>query len=213
VLLESVRMDLAGGAARTRAVAPVRTGLHVRAGPERLRELYLLARELCPDQFIAEETRELQPLYAHVPLGFVDALRAELAEQLELPPGIFSRDRFSIHGCGPVGLHDDFFRFPYVFFAIVIVHPGELGLVGAEGRAQPHRPGEIVLLDPRGKHALVPVGKTAEEHPYESSHAPVHDPARQFMFLDFDVRRPDLRARFRRAGNAQGPDRPQVELP
>jgi hypothetical protein len=193
-------MDLARPAPRSRALAPVRTGLQIRKGLDRLPDLYRLARELCPDEFIAEETRELQPLYAHVPLGVVDTMRAELAELLELPPAIFSRDRFSIHGCGPVGLHDDFFRFPYVYFAIVVVHSGELGLVGAEARATPHRPGEIVLLDPRGKHALVPVGLTAEEHPYESSHAPVHDPARQFMFLDFDVRRPDLRARFRRAG-------------
>jgi hypothetical protein len=175
----------------------LRTGLRIRAGWERLRELYLLARELCPDEFVAEETRELRAVYDHVPLGLVDALRAELAELLALPPEIFSRDRFSIHGCGPVGLHDDFFRFPYVYFAIVIVHAGELGLVGAGGRAARHEPGEIVLLDPRSKHALVPVGLTAEEHPYESTHAPVHDPARQFMFLDFDVRRPDLRARFR----------------
>ena len=108
-----------------------------------------------------------------------------------------SRDRFSIHGCGPVGLHDDFFRFPYVYFVIVIAHPGELGLVGPEDIAQPHRVGEVMLLDPRAKHALVPVGLRAEEHPYDSSHAPAYEPARQFMFLDFDVRRPDLRARMR----------------
>jgi hypothetical protein len=183
---------------RPRTAGPVRTGLRIRRDLDRLERLYRLAREVCADQFIAEETRELHALYAHVPIGFVDSLRAELAEQLALPPAIFSRDRFSIHGCGPVGLHDDFFRFPYVYFAIVIAHAGELGLVGAQGRAEPLEPGEIVLLDPRGKHALVPVGMTAEEHPYESTHAPVHDPARQFLFLDFDVRRPDLRARFRR---------------
>jgi hypothetical protein len=178
---------------------PIRTGLRVRQGLHELEALYRMARERCPHDFIAEETRELKALYAKVSLGLVDALRAELAELLALPLEIFSRDRFSIHGCGPVGLHDDFFRFPYVYFAIVIAHPGELGLVGAEGRAERHEAGEIVLLDPRGKHALVPVGLTAEEHAYESSHAPVYEPARQFMFLDFDVRRPDLRARFRRA--------------
>ena len=180
-----------------RAPAPIRTGLRIRRGLDRLPGLSQRARKLCPDAFVAEETRELSTLYEYVPLGFIDELKAEMAEQLQLPREIFSRDRFSIHACGPVGLHDDFFRFPYVYFAIVVVHAGELGLVGAEGRAVPHEPGEIILLDPRGKHALVPVGLTAEEHPYESSHAPVHDPAWQFMFLDFDVRRPDLRARFR----------------
>lgn len=184
-------------AARRRGPGLVRTGLRVRTPADRLLELYRRARELCPDEFIAEETRELSALYAHVPLGFVDELRAELATLLELPAGALSRDRFSIHGCGPVGLHDDFFRFPYVYFAIVIAHAGDLGLVGPEGCAQAHQPGEVVLLDPRAKHALVPVGLRAEEHPYDSSHAPVHDPARQFMFLDFDVRRPDLRARLR----------------
>ncbi len=176
----------------------MRTGLRIRRGLDRLPGLYRLAREVCPDAFVAEETRELTALYQHVPLGLVDELKGELAEVLQLAPEIFSRDRFSIHACGPVGLHDDFFRFPYVYFAIVVVHAGELGLVGPEGRAAPHEPGEILLLDPRGKHALVPIGLTAEEHPYESSHAPVHDPARQFMFVDFDVRRPDLRGRFRR---------------
>jgi hypothetical protein len=182
---------------RPAAHAPVCTGLRIRAGLDRLEALYQRAREVCPDQFVAEETRELTALYDHVPLGFVDALKAELAGLLGLPPAIFSRDRFSIHGCGPVGLHDDFFRFPYVYFVIVVAHPGQLGLVGPEGRATPLHAGEVVLLDPRGKHALVPVGLSAEEHRYESTHAPVYDPARQFMFLDFDVRRPDLRARFR----------------
>jgi hypothetical protein len=183
---------------RARTRTPIRTGLRVQRDLDRLQDLYRRATEACPDDFIAEETRELKSLYAQVSLGLVDALRAELAELLELPAEIFSHDRFSIHGCGPVGLHDDFFRFPYVYFTLVIVHPGELGLVGAAGRAERHEVGEVVLLDPRGKHALVPVGLTAEEHPYESSHAPVHDPARQFMFLDFDVRRADLRSRFRR---------------
>jgi len=177
----------------------VRTGLRIEHGREQLERLYRLARELCSDLFIAEETRELHALYEHVPLGLVDSLRRELAAQLELPHEAFSRDRFSVHGCGPVGLHDDFFRFPSVYFVIVVAHAGGLGLADAEGRAQAHQPGDIVLLDPRRKHALVPVGLTAEEHPYDSSHAPVHDPQRQFMFLDFDLYRPDLRALFRRA--------------
>jgi len=188
-----------------RAARPgfVRTGLRVEHGRDQLEGLYRLAREVCPDEFIAEETRELHALYAHVPLGLIDGLRRELAAKLELPHEAFSRDRFSVHGCGPVGLHDDFFRFPYVYFVIVVAHPGGLGLVDEGGRARAHQQGEIILLDPRRKHALVPLGMTAEEHPYESSHSPVHDPQRQFMFLDFDLRRPDLRGHFRRAPERQ----------
>jgi hypothetical protein len=176
----------------------VLTGRRIEQGLDQLDRLYRLARELCPDEFVAEETRELKALYPHVSLGLIDSLRAELAHQLDLPPEIFQRDRFSIHGCGPVGLHDDFFRFPYVYFAIVVAHAGRLGLVDAQRRAVAHRPGDIILLDPRAKHALVLAGLTAEEHPYESSHSPVREEALQFLFLDFDVRRPELRARFRR---------------
>lgn len=183
---------------RAHGASLVRTGLRVQQGHDELQRLYWLARELCPDQFIAEETRELHALYPHVSLGLVDSLRQELAARLELPQQAFSRDRFSVHGCGPVGLHDDFFRFPYVYFVIVVAHSGQLGLVDAGSRAIRHEVGEIILLDPRGKHALVPEGCTAEEHPYQSSHAPEHDVQRQFMFLDFDLRRPDLRARLRR---------------
>jgi hypothetical protein len=184
----------------------IRTAQRIEAGRERLQALFRLGRELCPDGFPAEETRELPALYAHVPLGWVDELRAELADRLELPPGVLSRDRFSIHGCGPVGLHDDFFRYPSVYFVIVIAHAGRLGLVDAGSRAVRHEVGEIVLLDPRGKHALVPEGLTAPEHPYDRSHSPVHDEDRQFMFLDFDVRRADLRARFRTPRRGAAPD-------
>ena len=176
----------------------VLTGQRIEHGLDQLDRLYRLARERCPDEFIAEETRELKALYPHISVGLIDSLRAQIADKLDLPPEVFSRDRFSIHGCGPVGLHDDFFRFPYVYFAIVVAHSGRLGLVNAEERAVPHRPGDIILLDPRAKHALVPAGFTAEEHPYDSTHSPVHDEALQFLFLDFDVRRPDLRSRFRR---------------
>ncbi len=185
----------------------VRTGLRIDRGRDELEHLYALARKLCPDAFIAEETRELKELYPHLSLGLVDGLRQELAAKLGLAEEIFSRDRFSVHGCGPVGLHDDFFRFPYVFFAIIVAHPGGLGLVDGASRAQRHEVGEIILLDPRAKHGLVPIGLSAEEHPYESTHSPVHEPQRQFMFLDFDVRRPDLRARFR----ARTADRPNAE--
>jgi hypothetical protein len=175
----------------------IRTGQRVERGVERLDELYRLARKLCPDEFIAEETRQLSALDDHIPLGFVDSLRKEIAQKLGLPLEIFSLDRFSVHVCGPVGLHDDFFRFPYVYFVIVVAHSGRLGLIDETSRAARHDVGEIVLLDPRRKHGLVLEGLTADQHLYESTHSPVHDEDRQFMFLDFDVRRPDLRARFR----------------
>ena len=80
---------------------------------------------------------------------------------------------------------------------LVVAHSGRLGLVDEHSRAAHHPAGEIILLDPRRKHGLVPVGRTAEEQPYDRTHGPVHDEALQFLFLDFDVRRPDLRARFR----------------
>jgi len=176
----------------------VLTGERIEQGVDRLPELYAAARELCADLFIGEETRELNAIYDRISLGFVDSLRTEIAAKLGLPLPILLRDRFSIHGCGPIGLHDDFFRYPSYYFAIVIVHSGALGLVDETSRAQVHQPGDIVLLDPRRKHGLVRAGTTAEEHVYESSHSPVHDPDQQFMFLDFDVARVELRARFRR---------------
>jgi len=172
----------------------VRTGQRIEQGVGRLEDLYRLARELCPDEFIAEETR---PLNEHISVGLLDGLRKEISRKLDLAPEIFSLDRFSVHGCGPIGLHDDFFRFPYVYFVIVVAHAGQLGLIDEESKATLHEVGEIILLDPRRKHGLVQQGMTAEEHVYESTHSPVHDEDRQFMFLDFDVRRPDLRARFR----------------
>lgn len=183
---------------RAGGISWVRTGQRISRGLSRLPALHDLARELCPDGFPAEETRELKALYDHVSLGLVDDLADELAQCLELPRAVFSRDRFSVHGCGPVGMHDDFFRFPYVYFVVVVVHCGRLGLVDEEGVAMRHHPGEIILLDPRRKHGLVREGTRAEDHVYDSSHGSVTDPDGQFMFLDFDVRRPDLRARFRR---------------
>jgi len=175
----------------------VRTGQCIERGVERLEEIYRSARKVCADLFVAEETRELEAVYDYVPLGFVDSLRDEIAAKLDLPREIFKRDRFSIHGCGPVGLHDDFFRYPSYYFVIVIAHSGQLGLVDADSCAQAHAAGDIVLLDPRRKHGLVQVGQTADDHIYERTHSPVHDPLRQFMFFDFDVARSDLRARFR----------------
>jgi hypothetical protein len=175
----------------------VLTGQRIDHGLEHLSALYQAARELCPDLFVAEETRQLDAVYDRISLGFVDSVRRQIADKLALPLSILKLDRFSIHGCGPVGLHDDFFRYPRFYFAIVVVHCGALGLVDEESRAGVHQPGDIILLDPRRKHGLVRTGKTAEEHVYESTHSPVHDPQHQFMFLDFDVARADLRARFR----------------
>ena len=91
---------------RAQGASFVRTGLRVEQGRDELERLYALARQLCPDEFIAEETRELHALYPHVSLGLVDGLRRELATKLELPHEAFSRDRFSVHACGPVGLLD-----------------------------------------------------------------------------------------------------------
>ncbi len=175
----------------------IRTGKRVKKGLDELDALFGLARELCPDDFPAEETRELPVLYDHIRLGFIDNLRDQIVQELGLPREIFSRDRFSVHGCGPVGLHDDFFRFPYVYFVVVVAHSGRLGLVDEASTATRHEVGEIILLDPRKKHGLVCEGTTAEQHRYDQAHRCVHDPQYQFLFVDFDVRRPDLRARFR----------------
>jgi len=184
----------------------IRTGQRIERGLERLPELYRRARELCPDMFVAEETRTFDALHDYVPLGLVDGLRNEIARKLALPVEIFSLDRFSIHGCGPVGLHDDSFRYPQYYFAMVVAHSGALGLVDAHSVAVRHEVGEIILLDPRRKHGLIREGGRADDHIYESSHSPVYDEDNQFLFLDLDVRRSDLQARFRR------PD-PALELP
>jgi hypothetical protein len=109
-------------------------------------------------------------------------------------------DLFQMYGCGPIALHDDRFRFPGVYFVIVVAHSGRLGVVDRTSRAVRHAAGEILLLDPYRKHALVPEGRTAREHPYERTHGMVAAAQDQFVFLDFDVRRPLLRDRFRLAG-------------
>ena len=163
----------------------IRTGQAIERQVEQLDRIYRLARELCPDGFPAEETRELPALYAHVPLGLVDALRDEITEKLGLERAIFSRDRFSIHGCGPIGLHDDFFPFPHLYFVVIVAHSGDLGLVDEHSRARRHAVGEIILLDPRRKHGLVLEGHTAEDHAYERTHTPVQDPALQFSLSRF----------------------------
>ena len=175
----------------------VRTGKRVERCAARLPELYRLARELCPDDFTAEETRTFDALREHVPLAYVDALRAEVAGLLDVPPAWMPLDAFAIYGCGPISLHDDRFRYPGVYFVIVVAHSGRLGLVDRTSRAVPHEAGEILLLDPYKKHALVPEGGTAREHRYERTHSPAHDADAQFLFLDFDVKRALLRERFR----------------
>lgn len=188
-------------ASMKRGLSPsfIRTGQCIERGLQRLPELYRRARELCPDLFVAEETRTFEPLYEYVPLGFMDGLRREIAHKLALPVEIFSMDRFSIHGCGPVGLHDDSFRCPQYYFALVVAHSGALGLVDPDSVAVRHEAGEIILLDPRRKHGLVREGNRADDHTYESMHRPVHDEDSQFLFLNLDVSRSDLQARFRRA--------------
>jgi hypothetical protein len=168
--------------------------------------LYGLARELSPDGFTAEQTGDLYDVRRRIPPGLVWRLRREVAAALRIPPKVLRPRRFSVHGCGPVSLHDDKLRFPGVYFVIVVVHPGRLGIVDHRGRAMRHATGEILLLDPYLRHALVPAGRTAREHPYERTHSPVHDTDDQFMFLCFDVVRPALRDRFvgRRRGSRVG---------
>jgi len=174
----------------------VRTGRRVAGLEADLAALYARARELYPEGFPAEETVTLEKLYAHASYAFVAGLRAAIAAELGLPPAWMPLDLFQAYGCGAIALHDDRFRFPGVYFVIVVVHSGRLGVVDRTGRATRHEVGEILLLDPYGKHALVPEGRTAREHPYERTHGLVTDPDGQFVFLDFDVKRSLLRSRF-----------------
>jgi hypothetical protein len=174
----------------------VRTGKRAVRCAARLPPLYRLARELSPESFTAEQTGELYDVRRRIPAGLVWRLRRELAAALGIPPRALRPRRFSVHGCGPVSLHDDKLRFPGVYFVIVVVHAGRLGIVDRRDRAVRHRSGEIVLLDPYLPHALVPEGRTAREHPYERTHGPVHAVDDQFMFLCFDVMRPALRDLF-----------------
>jgi hypothetical protein len=168
--------------------------------------LYRLARELCPDGFTAEQTSELVAIRERIAAGLVWRLRREVAAAIGLPLDALRLKRFSAHGCGPVSLHDDKLRFPGVYFVIVVVHAGRLGIVDHRSRAVRHATGEVLLLDPYLRHGLVPAGRTAREHPYERTHSPVHDTDDQFMFLCFDVMRPVLRGRFlgRRRAPARG---------
>jgi hypothetical protein len=175
----------------------IRTGQRIDAGRARLTELYARARELYPAGFTAEETCTLDALREHLSIAYVDRLRHEVAAKLELPLSILSLDRFFAYGCGPIALHDDRHNYPGVYFAIVVVHSGRLGVVDAGATAVRHTPGEILLLDPYRKHALVREGLRARDHAYDRTHAPVLAPEDQFVFLDFDVKRRDLHHRFR----------------
>lgn len=181
---------------RSRPLTLMDPGQRLDGWGERFARLYNLARVLCPDSFPAEETRELEALYERVPLSWVKTIRAEIAAKIALPAQVMPLDLFSIHGAGPVSLHEDKHNYPGVHFIIAVIHPGRLGIVDARSRARRHQPGEILLLDPHRKHALVPEGLRAREHPYERTHSPVHREQDQFMFLCFDVRRSLLRGRF-----------------
>jgi hypothetical protein len=159
--------------------------------------LYQLAHALCPQGFPADETRVLEAMRAHISLDLVDRLRSELATKLALPPELFSLDRFTVQGCGPVSLHDDRRNFPAVYFVIVVVHSGQLGIVDRACRAERHLPGEIVLLDPRRKHAVVPLERRGAQQRMAPADTFAQDAANQFMFLDFQVARAPARHLFR----------------
>jgi hypothetical protein len=175
----------------------IRTGECVEDARGELEALYRAARQRLPDGFPSEETRELKALRDAVSLAFVERLRDWIAAKTGIPAAHLSLDKFSIHGCGPVSLHDDKHNYPGVYFVIVVAHSGRLGVVDHRERAVRHATGEILLLDPHRKHALLPEGRTWREHPYERTHSPVHDEEDQFLFVCFDVPRHLMHERFR----------------
>jgi len=189
----------------TRLATLVRTGKRAARSAARLPALYRLARELAPDGFTAEQTSELAAVRARIPFALARRLRAEVAAALQLRPRALRLRLLSVQACGPVSLHDDKFRYPGVYFVIVVAHAGRLGVVDHRRRAARHEAGEILLLDPYRRHALVPVGRTAGEHPYERTHSPVRAADEQFLFLCFDVKRPFVGARFRSRPDAYHP--------
>jgi hypothetical protein len=176
----------------------VRTGQRVETGREHFDRLYRLAADSFPEKFTAEETQEPRELLDYVPLGWVDAMRKEIAAKLDLSAAIMSLDRFAVYSCGPIAWHDDRHNYPDLYFVIVIVHAGRLGVVERKTEtAHGHEPGEILLLDPYGKHALIPAGTTLKDYRYEKTHSAVSSDEDRFLFLSFDVKRRDLRERFR----------------
>lgn len=196
---------------RKRHLTLIRTGQRIERCQPELEALFQIARTLCPDGFPAEETRELDPLRAHLSLAFVGELRRQLSKRADIPLEWLSLDRFTVHGCGPISLHDDRHNYPHVYFVIVVAHSGRLGIVDAKSRAVRHGVGEILLLDPHKKHALVPAGLTAREHPYERTHSPVDCDDDRFLFLGFDVPRRLLRHCFRASTDRGGSDGRDVE--
>jgi hypothetical protein len=175
----------------------IRTGHRIERQVERLETLYRLAHERFSDRFTSEETQEPKELLDALPIGFVSSMRDEIAQKLDLPPAFMSLDRFSIYSCGPIALHDDEHNYPDLYFIVVIVHSGRLGVVDRKTRSTRHETGEILLLDPHKKHALLPEGMTVKDWRYEKTHSPVQNEQDQFLFLSFDVRRRNLRHRFR----------------
>ncbi len=176
----------------------VRTHQRVDVDLAQLDALYQLAHALCPRGFPADETCLLDAMRAHISLELVDRLRANLAAKLALPIEMFSRDHFTVQGCGPVSLHDDKRNYPSVYFIIVVVHSGALGLVDRSCRAQRHSVGEILLLDPHKKHAVVPLGRLGRQQRMAPADTFAHDAANQFMFLDFEIPRKSGRHLFSR---------------
>lgn len=189
----------------SRLATLVRTGRRAARSVAPLAALYRLARELAPEEFTAEQTTELAAVRTRVPARLALRLRAEVAAALRLRTRMMPLRLLTVQACGPVSLHDDKFRYPGVYFAIVVVHPGRLAVVDHRRRAERHEAGEILLLDPYRRHALVPVGRTAGEHPYERTHSPVHAPDDQFLFLCFDVKRRFVDARFRSGPSLSAP--------
>ena len=181
----------------SRLATLVRTGRRAARSVAPLAALYQLARELAPDGFTAEQTTELAAVRARIPARLALRLRAEVAAALGVRTRVMPLRLLTVQACGPVSLHDDRFRYPGVYFAIVVAHPGRLAVVDHRRHGVRHAAGEILLLDPYRRHALVPVGRTAGEHPYERTHSPVHAADDQFLFLCFDLKRRFVRARFR----------------
>jgi len=189
----------------TRLATLVRTGKRAARSAARLQALYRLARELAPDGFTAEQTTELRAVRARIAPALACRLRAEIAAALHLSPRTMPLRLLSVQACGPVSLHDDKFRYPGVYFVIVVAHAGRLGVVDHRRRAARHEASEILLLDPYRRHALVPAGRSAGEHPYERTHSPVRAADEQFLFLCFDVKRRFVVARFRSGPDAHYP--------
>jgi len=187
----------------TRLATLVRTGKRAARSAARLPALYRVAREIAPDGFTAEQTTELAAVRGRIPFALARRLRAEVAAALQVSPRVMPLRLLSVQACGPVSLHDDKFRYPGVYFVIVVAHPGRLGIVDHRRRAVRHEAGEILLLDPYRRHGLVPAGRTAGEHPYERTHSAVRAAEDQFLFLCFDVKRRFARTWFR-SGSGSG---------